>query len=393
MEERDVEERDVIVVGAGPGGATSAMVLAQAGFDVLMLDRSDFPRDKICGDAVPAEAFQILSKYGMREQIDAAIERGEFYPVYKMRVVAPNSRALDADFIYEDDGLISCICPRIYFDNMIYEHAVASGAAFRKAQVKEPIIENGRVVGVVARVNGKTQEIRAKVVIGADGVTSTIARKIRPSQDKHEKHHRAIALRAYIDDIDELPQQIEFFLYDDILPGYAWIFPIGDGRANIGLGMRVDKFEGADEKLEAMLDRFLTFPDIKTRLKRGGELKEIATWQLNFGSQKIQRAFDGALLVGDAGGHIDPLTGGGISNAIITGEIAAQTIEAALLTGDHSRAFLQQYDAQVDDKLWSHMMQAWYFQRTLLRFPKMIDVLVRVMESNEKLANAFFAKM
>ena len=224
-------EREVIVVGAGPGGSTAAMALAQKGHDVLLLDRQEFPRDKICGDAVPASALDLLYSLGMEEKIKEA----GFYHVDKIRIVSPKGYAMDADLVEQHHKARSAIVPRLEFDAVLQEHAVDSGAEFKKAQVKEPIVEDGKVVGVRARVNGSMEEIRSKVVVAADGVTSVIARAIRP--DEHADHHRAVALRAYIEDIEELPHQVEFYLYDDILPGYAWIFPIGEGRANIGLGM------------------------------------------------------------------------------------------------------------------------------------------------------------
>ena len=121
--------------------------------------------------------------------------------------------------------------------------------------VKAPLIEDGRVVGVQAQVNGDVQDIRSKVVVGADGVTSAITRALRPKEKQHVDSHRAVALRAYIHDIEENPHEVEFYLYDEILPGYAWIFPAGKNTANIGLGMRLDVFRSDDYNLKEMLER------------------------------------------------------------------------------------------------------------------------------------------
>lgn len=386
-------ERDVIVVGAGPAGATTAMGLARAGRDVMMIDRKAFPRDKTCGDAVPAGAIDIMIGYGMKDRIMAAEERGEFYPVSHMRLVSPRGLEVNAPFIHMKNGAKSYIAPRIFYDNALYEHAVESGAEFCQAQVKEPLVENGKVVGVRARVNGKFEDIRAKMVVAADGVTSVVARKLRPVEDKPQKAHRAIALRAYIENFKELPKKIEFFLYKGILPGYAWIFPTGNGSANIGLGMRIDKFENANEKLEDMLYRFMEFPEIKERSTSSTNLRDIATWQLNFGSQKIQRAFDGALFVGDAGGYINPLTGGGIHNALISAKVAVETIDAALTEKNFSRNYLLQYEERCDEQMWSSMVRSYRMQKWLMRFPIAIDALVRVMGGNSKFTQTFLEKL
>lgn len=381
-------EHEVIVVGAGPGGSTAAMALAQKGYDVLLLDRQEFPRDKICGDAVPAGALDLLYSLGMEEKIKEA----GFYHIDKIRIVSPKGYAMDAELQEENHKARSAIVPRLEFDAVLQEHAVDSGAEFKKAHVKEPILEDGKVVGVRARVNGSIEEIRSKVVVAADGVTSAIARAIRP--DEHVDHHRAVALRAYIEDIEELPHQVEFFLYDDILPGYAWIFPIGEGRANIGLGMRLDKFRQDGHNLKKLLQLFMDMPDIEKRLKNGGDLRDVATWQLNFGSQKnVQRAYDGALLVGDAAGFINPLTGGGISNALTSAKLAAETIHQAFLKEDFSRQALRIYEDFCKQQFWSGMRQSYWLQRTLEFVPFITDWICRRAQHDSAFAQTFMTKL
>jgi len=389
-----VNERDVIVVGAGPAGATTATILAQKGMDVLLLDRDSFPRDKTCGDAVPSGAIETLGKLGMKDKIEQAVSRGELYPLDQMYLASPKGHELIARFTRGPNGEASYVAPRIYFDALIQQHALDSGAEFMQAQVKEPVVENGRVVGVQARVNGSTETIRSKLVIGADGVTSVITRALRPANNKHIDKHRAVALRAYIEDISEIPKTVEFYLYDKILPGYAWIFPTGNHTANIGLGMRLDIFRKQKVKLEELLRIFLDFPDIKKRLLNGGKLRNIATWQLNFGSQKhLQYTFDGALLVGDAAGFINPLTGGGIHNAIISAQFAAQTVEEAFAKGDTSRETLKVYEERCRQEMWTGMKRSYFLQRTLMHFPFLIDFLVKRMKENSAFAQTFLSKL
>ena len=385
---------DVIVVGAGPAGATSATVLAQKGYDVLLLDRQTFPRDKTCGDAVPAGAIEILLGLGMEAKIDAAVARGEFYPLQQMRLVSPKGHKLIAQFHQGARGSDSYVAPRLYFDAVIQQHAVDSGATFVQAEVKAPLLENGRVVGVQARVNGRLETLRSRVVVGADGVTSAITRALRPKEAQHVDKHRAVALRAYIEDLEEYPHEVEFYFYDEILPGYAWIFPIGRHKANIGLGMRLDHFRQRKGDLKQMLKRFLEMPEVKRRLKAGGQLRDVATWQLNFGSQKkLQHVYDGALLVGDAAGFINPLTGGGIHNALVSAQIAGETVAGALQSGDASRHAMQAYETRCHAALWDSMRRSFFIQRSLLRFPFLVDFLVRRMQANSALAKIFLTKL
>jgi geranylgeranyl reductase family protein len=389
-----MKQRDVIVVGAGPSGAVTAAFLAQQGSDVLLLDRKAFPRDKVCGDAVPASGVEMLYRLGMQEKFEAAVARGEFYPVTQILLVSPKGRELTTPFAKRADGLDSYVAPRLYFDAMLQQHAVESGADFQVAQVKGPLLENGRIVGVEAKVNGRYQPLRSKIVVGADGATSVIARHLRAADDQYEDQHRAIAIRAYLEDIEETPQTVEFYLYNGILPGYAWIFPIGKNKVNIGLGMRLDLFREQDKSLKQMLDEFMAFPAIKKRLLNGGNLQNQASWQLNFGSKKHQQyVFDGALLVGDAAGFINPLTGGGIHNGMISGELAAKTIQEALFAGKTTATQMKIYETCCHEAMWESMKTSYRIQRGLLHFPFVVDLLMKIFRENSSLTKTFLSKL
>ena len=249
-------------------------------------------------------------------------------------------------------------------------------------------------MGVQVQGNGRVQEMRARLVVGADGVTSVIARNLRPKNEQHENGHRAVALRAYIEDIEEFPREVEFYLYKDILPGYAWIFPVGKNKANIGLGMRLDHFRQKKYNLEKMLKDFLEMPAIKKRLLRGGQLRDVATWQLNFGSQKhLQHVFDGAILVGDAAGFINPLTGGGIHNSLVSADLAAQVADKALKANDVSRSKMQVYEQLCHEQMWESMRNSFWMQRTFMHFPILVDFLVKRMKENSQLAKTFLTKL
>lgn len=389
-----VSEHDVIVVGGGPSGAAAAAALAQQGHDVLLMDRHSFPRDKICGDAVGVGVIRHLFQLGMQDKVHAAVERGEFYKLDSLRLVSPKGYVMRAPFEPTEGDEASYVAPRVYFDAVVFQHALDSGAQFLRAEVKEPLIEDGRVVGVLARENGDTHAYRSRVVVGADGVTSVIMRHLRPEQGQHTDMHRAVALRAYSDDIEIYPNEVEFYLYDEILPGYAWIFPTGERSANIGLGMRLDIFRGAKHNLKKMLQDFLNMPAIRERLRNDGAVHDVATWQLNFGSQKnLQHAFDGALLVGDAAGFINPLTGGGIYNGLISALLAADTIDEALKRGDTSREFLKVYEKRCDDEMWSGMQWSFRYQRLLMRHPHVVDFLIKHLGGRTGIAKIFLSKL
>ncbi|PID86615.1 MAG: hypothetical protein CSB13_03570 [Chloroflexi bacterium] len=392
------KEKDVIVVGAGPSGATAATILAQQGHDVLLLDRQNFPRDKICGDGIPSGVISIMSRLGMKDKIQAAERRGEFNLLTQVRLISPKGYAINAPLSVNAEGAKSYVAPRMYLDAVIQEQAVESGAEFIQAQAQEPILEHGKVVGIRAKTNshGRTKivDFRSRLLIGADGVTSVVARHLRPKEKQHVDSHRAIALRAYIEDIEEIPNTAEFYLYEEINPGYAWIFSLGNNRANIGLGMRLDQFRQAKVKLKDLLHHFLDMPDIKKRLKNGGNMHDMATWQLSFGSQNnLQFAFDGALLVGDAAGFINPITGGGIHNGMISAQLAAKTAHEALTAGNTSLSQLKIYQKRCHTELYPGLHRSFIYQRLLMRFPRIIDFLIHRGQENSQLAQIFLSKL
>ncbi len=388
------QERDVIVVGAGPSGATAATELAQKGYDVLLLDRAAFPRDKTCGDAVPAGAMRILRTLGLDHEIEAARGRGELYPLQGMRIISPRGNMLRAEFGEAGDLANSYVAPRYYFDALVQRLAEESGAEFRQVTVKGPALVDGRVVGVQVGSNGTQETLRARVVVGADGVTSTITRGLRPKEQQHKDKHRAVALRAYVHGFEVHEGDVEFLLYNEILPGYAWIFPIGPDAANIGLGMRLDHFRREGKDLKQMLHDFLAMADIRGRVKPKVQIESVKTWQLNFGSQKgLQHAFDGALLIGDAAGFINPLTGGGIHNGMISARLAAQTIDEALQAGNTTRRGMLVYEQRVQEKLGPSMKRSYLMQRALLRFPWLVDYFTARTGQDSPLVKTFLEKL
>ncbi len=380
-------EREVIVVGAGPSGSSAAIAMAQRGRDVLLIDRARFPRDKTCGDGIPSSAIEILYSLGMKDKVLAS----NFYEIQRVLLSSPSGHTLEAPLKLGKDGSHSYVIPRMQFDALIQEYAVESGVSFLQGQVTGPIVEDGRVIGVKVKSSGTEEDILAKVVVGADGVTSSIARELRP--DNPEDKHRAVALRAYIEDLEELPGVVEFYLYNEILPGYAWIFPLGEGKANIGLGMRLDKFRGNDKSLEELLDVFLNLPAIKSRIRQGSKMDGVAKWQLNFGSQNMQRSYDGAILIGDAAGLINPLTGGGIANGLQSAVMAADIVDKAFSAGDFSLQVLSEYDQRLNDRLYSGMRRSYFLQRSLIFFPIWVDWIIRWGGSNSMVAKTFVEKL
>ncbi|MFD8532001.1 geranylgeranyl reductase family protein [Streptosporangium canum] len=329
--QRNVAEADadVIVVGAGPAGSTTAFHLAQAGLDVLLLEKTTFPREKVCGDGLTPRAVKQLIAMGI--DIDApgwVRNKG-------LRVVGGGLRfELDWPELssYPDFGLVRT---RQDFDEILAANAVRGGVRLLQGvNVTAPILDDrsGHIVGVVAKKDGEEVSYRSRLVVAADGNSTRIS--LAMGLHKREDRPMGVAVRTYFEsprhDDDYLETWLELWDGDTLLPGYGWIFGVGDGTSNVGLGLlnTSDSFKGMDYR--DLLRRW-----VKNMPPEWGYVEENMTTPIR--GAALPMAFNrqphytrGLVLVGDAGGMINPFNGEGIAYAMETGQIAAETIVQAL---------------------------------------------------------------
>ncbi|WP_449063371.1 geranylgeranyl reductase family protein [Planomonospora algeriensis] len=325
-------DADVIVVGAGPAGSTTAFHLAQAGLDVLLLEKTTFPREKVCGDGLTPRAVKQLIAMGI--DIDApgwVRNKG-------LRVVGGGMRfELDWPELssYPDFGLVRT---RQDFDEILAANAVRGGVRLLQGvNVTAPILDDrsGHIVGVTARKDGEEVAYRSRLVVAADGNSTRIS--LAMGLHKREDRPMGVAVRTYFTsprhDDDYLETWLELWDGDQLLPGYGWIFGVGDGTSNVGLGLlnTSESFKGMD------------YRDLLRRWTRNmppewGYTEENMTTPIR--GAALPMAFNrqphytrGLVLVGDAGGMINPFNGEGIAYAMETGRIAAETVVQALGRG------------------------------------------------------------
>lgn len=336
------ETYDVIIIGAGPGGCSAAAFLSEAGRDVLLLDRARFPRDKTCGDGLSVTALPVLERMGVLGKIEALDPwRCDGVMLTSPNDVVMRGRAPKVSGCYN----YGYVMPRKIFDNILFEHVrdlphvtVREECAFR-----DFAYEGNAIRGIRARCGNDEFEVRGRFIIGADGVHSAVARKLGNHQNDYIK--RAFAVRAYFDNVDGLEHLISLHYEKSILPGYAWIFPTGERSANVGVGMIC---QGKPPRnMKELFEIFITRNRFaREKLARATMVEgSFKGAHLSTGTMGLKRSFGNVLLVGDAGGFVDALTGEGIFYALRSGEQAATAIAAGL----NSREMLDNVGAVYDD--------------------------------------------
>lgn len=304
---------DLVVVGGGPAGSAAALgaLRRDPSARVAIVDAAAFPRDKSCGDGIAPHCFDELRALGV-----VGVEHG-YAPVDRLRFRTPRGRDVLAV-----PPRASHVIPRAVFDARLVEAAVAAGATLLQGRVRSVEADADGVtlgVGPSARGAGRGEpapdQLRARVVVGTDGVHSTVRRALGLPANPPE--HTAVAMRAYAPAPGGIPEQLIHTIGDG-WPAYAWSFPIGDGRANIGFGMLRTSLEGRGRTgLTEPLARLLPEQPAEPGSDRAAHLP-LSTWR--------PRQPDGrVLLAGDAASLVNPLTGEGIYYAILSGRLAGQT--------------------------------------------------------------------
>lgn len=377
---------DAIIVGAGPGGATAAAVMARAGLKPLLIDKDAFPRDKVCGDALSGKTVDVMKRLGMIEALQATTQIDSwgvtFSGPYGDEAAIPFTKALDKPVA---PGFV---CDRVTFDNLVFEQAVDAGAEiWTEAQVTGLLREGARVVGVTVKRGREEVEVRAPITIGADGAYSVVVREL--GMDQLDERHYCAGLRWYWQGVTGFHElnHIEIHFVEESIPGYFWIFPMADGKANVGLGMLSSVIKKHDIKLKPLLRQLVEHPRFKERFKDAEPIDSIRGWGLPLGSKPRPMAGDGWMLLGDAASLIDPFTGEGIGNAMVSAEKAAAWTQKAKEANDFSGAFLKGYQRETLDYLGNELKLSHAMQR-LGRWKWLLNKVIAKAARSPEVADA-----
>ncbi|SBT54584.1 geranylgeranyl reductase family [Micromonospora narathiwatensis] len=342
------DEWDVIVVGAGPAGSAAALAARRGGARVLLLDRYDFPRDKPCGDGIAAHALDVLAELGVTGAVDG------YAPLPALRLSGPGggtvARALPRP---------AYTVPRRVFDARLVTAAVAAGAELRRHTVRRVEVRADRVV-----LDG---ELAARAVVGADGAGSVLRRAL--GHPVNPDRHLALAIRGYAPARSGPPEQL-IVTSSPRWPAYAWSFPIGDGRANVGYG---EVLRGEPLTRAHLLDRLAallpgTDPAVVTDLR---------AHHLPLSTHRPAPGRGRVVLAGDALSLINPFTGEGIFYALRSGALAGAA--AAGTPGQAARRYADTLRRRLGTHLRHSSAAAWLARRRAV-----VDAAVRAARRDDR---------
>lgn len=340
---------DVLIVGAGPSGVSCAMHLRNSGLRIAVIDKSIFPRDKICGDAIPGPSWRVLRRLipNSENEIDQVTGAQKI----KSSVINYQKKRLLSVFWKTKAYNI----PRHSFDNYLFQKL--------KSEDSITVLEGDRV-SEIERENSvfqiKTSKgflINTKFIVGADGANSIVRRKL--GRELKNENSNGVSVRAYFKDID-FPNDANYFYIRKNFPGYFWIFPLENNLFNVGIGYANERIGRELDIKKSLTDFINSDEDLKVKFSKGEMTTKVVGHKLPFGGAKQDYSGDGYLLSGDAANLVDPMMGHGIDKALISGELAGKQIVDCFRKKDWSAEHNKCYDKMIVNKLQKDLKRSFH---------------------------------
>ncbi|MCL4296326.1 MAG: geranylgeranyl reductase family protein [Anaerolineae bacterium] len=330
---------DVVIVGAGPGGSAAAYYLARQGLDVLLLDKSSFPRDKTCGDGLTPRALSVLEDMRLLNDLGRV-----GYRLNRVEIASARGQTVEAPFPGKNGRPgYTLIVPRFTLDDTLRSHAIAHGAKFQDQVRVTEVAPTGGGMAVTGKQAGRSFSTAARVVIVATGAGIPLLQQMGLLKKMPTV---ALAARAYFEEVNGLTDRMQLSFAGVPLPGYGWIFPLPNGAANIGAGIFPWGWAGRwmSRNARQAFDSFIQTPLLQAMLSGARQVGPVKGYPLRMDFLSAPTYSDRVLLVGEAAGLVNPLTGEGIDYALESGKVAAEHLTHLFASGDVSIHGLAEYD-------------------------------------------------
>ncbi len=369
----EILKYDVVIIGGGPSGCACALRLKDSGLKVALIDKYEFPRDKVCGDAIPGRAIKTLNS--IDPQYAAAFKKFPAKCVTKKTSLFYKNKTITFSWVLE-----AYTCARYEFDNFLFSlvREYTKTDIFTSTQAD---LVSTTEDGISISIKGNNKKFETKLLIGADGAHSVAAKQLA-AQTLDRKHHVG-SVRAYftgLANMDSLTTEIYF--NKRFLPSYLWVFPLPGDTANVGFGMLSSEISKQKINIRKAIYEFIeTSPVLKQKFKDAKHIGELEGFGLPLGSNIKTISGPHFMLCGDAASLIDPATGDGIGNAMLSGKLAAEQAVRCFKENNFSSAFIKSYDNTVIKALGKELKQHYQVQRILSAFPFLFDIIFFVSRS------------
>lgn len=367
---------DVLVSGAGPAGSAIAYHLAKMGLRVLVAESEKFPRDKVCGDAVSPIAINELHLMGITSS--AIFKKAN--EITKVGLFVKNDHAIVDLVLPEELPYHARIIPRLALDNSIFENAKKQGAVvMEQTRVLSYTVFPNKVVTKL-QSGQKPFELVSKILIGADGSRSIVRRILR--NETFDDDFQLIGLRAYYDNVAGPRDRMDVYFTEENFPGIYWFFPEGESGANVGLATLSKTFPYKQQQVKKLLtDHIAQNKDIRERINGGSLRDKIEGWPITFYDAQKTVTGNRVMLVGEAAGLINPLSGDGIQYALLSARWASEILASCFSDDDFSAEKLYSYKKVLDEQLGYDLA----FSNLIVHFPRNKSLLTVWMKAVETL--------
>jgi len=365
---------DITIIGAGPAGCAAALALRNSGLHVAVIDKHIFPRDKVCGDAIPGRAIACLKEIYPSFSDELALLDKKL--VTKSTACFYNNKTVEFNWVQE-----AYTSTRMDFDNFLF--------SIVKTKTQVEIFEGIEIKDITKSKNGFNVYARnnkivfaTTMIIGADGINGITAKKLAGYQIDR-KHHVA-SVRAYYKNIDALKEtRTEIYFDKKYLPGYFWIFPLNDGISNVGFGMLSEDVAQKNINLKKSFYDFIERSQtLQNKFKPAKQEGNLMGCGLPLGSKWVSMSGDNFILTGDAASLIDPASGSGIGNAVLSGQFAAEQVIKSFATKNFSAEFMKAYDKKLYKEIGTELKRNGFALKYLSRIPFFINLGFSLGKSN-----------